>query len=612
MLVLRLLCTLFMVRVLTCTSVQEAETFLQKYNKYAAMLSKMTSEISWGLTFGNVPKKKVKYAVAMQRKAGKYTKILNDKAEIIYNNTKDLGNLPRDVSRQLWLITEIPTPRNEVDAKQLSKTTHIMTKIYTHTTVKIKVKGKVRKLQLNAHLMKAFKKVTPERLGEMLWSWKAWRAAVGPKIKPHFIKMVQLSNKGAQQRGYKDLGHLWQSDHDMKAEKFIQKTAQLNKEIQRFYKKLHAYVRFKLRKSLGDNVIDENGMMPAHLFGMWPNSWENVYHNVAPLPSKKLPDITKKMKEKGMKKMTLVKMAEKFFTDIGFERAPKTFWTKSVFKKQKKKTPCLAAASDIGKGDVRIKMPCLGVSEQQLKTLYHEMGHIKYYQSYVKQPYVYRKAANQGIQEAVGDAIALSLAVPSHLKTIGLLDEIQDDKGEDLNFLMRQALKMVTMAVYAYSVELWRWSVFRGDTKPNRYNADWWKIRNRIMGIKSPIPRSESQFDPGCFPHINKNREYIPYFSSNIMQYTMHKAMCNAAGITKPIFKCTICKSKKAGKKLRALMSLGRSKTWQETIKVLTGEPDITTDALLEYYSPLEKWLDNHRKQNGYRLGWTLSDEKGG
>ncbi len=50
---------------------------------------------------------------------------------------------------------------------------------------------------------------------------------------------------------------------------------------------------------------------------------------------------------------------------------------------------------------------------------------------------------------------------------------------------------------------------------------------------------------------------------------------------------------------------MGRSKPWQDTLEVLTGKRDFNADAILEYYQPLEEWLDEHRKANGYEIGWT-------
>lgn len=52
---------------------------------------------------------------------------------------------------------------------------------------------------------------------------------------------------------------------------------------------------------------------------------------------------------------------------------------------------------------------------------------------------------------------------------------------------------------------------------------------------------------------------------------------------------------------------MGRSKPWQETLKMTIGTDDLDAGALLEYYKPLEQWLDKHRKENGYKLGWEKS-----
>ncbi len=92
-----------------------------------------------------------------------------------------------------------------------------------------------------------FTKVTPERLNLMLWAWTMWRKAVGPRVKPKFIKMVQKANKGAQERGHKDFGEYTRSTHDMDEGKFREKTAKLMSQIAPLYRKLHAYTRFKLR-----------------------------------------------------------------------------------------------------------------------------------------------------------------------------------------------------------------------------------------------------------------------------------------------------------------------------------------------------------------------------
>ena len=75
----------------------------------------------------------------------------------------------------------------------------------------------------------------------------------------------------------------------------------------------------------------------------------------------------------------------------------------------------------------RIKM-CGKVSQNQLFTVHHEMGHVEYYMTYRNQPVEFRTGANTGFHEAVGDTIALSVMTPGHLQKIGLSGKVQDNK----------------------------------------------------------------------------------------------------------------------------------------------------------------------------------------
>ena len=42
----------------------------------------------------------------------------------------------------------------------------------------------------------------------------------------------------------------------------------------------------------------------------------------------------------------------------------------------------------------------------------------------------------------------------------------------------------------------------------------------------------------------------------------------------------------------------------------MTGQPDMSTDALREFFLPLEKWLKKENKKNGVRVGWDHDDSK--
>ena len=40
----------------------------------------------------------------------------------------------------------------------------------------------------------------------------------------------------------------------------------------------------------------------------------------------------------------------------------------------------------------------------------------------------------------------------------------------------------------------------------------------------------------------------------------------------------------------------------------MTGQPDMSTDALREFFLPLEKWLKKENKKNRVRVGWDHDD----
>ena len=115
----------------------------------------------------------------------------------------------------------------------------------------------------------------------------------------------------------------------------------------------------------------------------------------------------------------------------------------------------------------------------------------------------------------IGDTLALSVQTPKHLKEIGLLDpKIIEDDEVTINVLFSTALEKLAFFPFAYIMDKWRWDVFDGTVSSSDYNCHWWKLRESYQGIRSPVPRSEKDFDPGAKYHIAANVEYIRCVSS--------------------------------------------------------------------------------------------------
>jgi peptidyl-dipeptidase A len=437
---------------------------------------------------------------------------------------------------------------------------------------------------------------------QLLDAWAGWHSTARP-MRPLYARLVELANQGARGLGWKDTGELWRAGYDMPAADFEADTERLWGEVKPFYDQLHCYVRAELQKKYGKARVPDHTPIPAHLLGnMWAQTWDYLYPDLEPFKGQPSQDVTGALVAQGWDATRMVKLGEAFFSSLGFEPLPATFWSRSQFVKPRdREVVCHASAWDVTfAADLRIKM-CIKPNEEDLVTIHHELGHNYYQRAYAGLPVLLQNGANDGFHEAIGDAIALSIT-PGYLKQVGLLQDLpKDDKGL-INVQLKRALGKVAFLPFGKMIDQWRWDVFSGTTPPGKYNQAWWALRAKYQGVAPPVARSEADFDPGAKYHIPGNVPYTRYFLADIYQFQFHKSLCEAAGWKGPLHECSIYGSKAAGKKLDAMLSMGMSKPWPEAYAALTGSKRADARALLEYFAPLRGWLE---KQNaGRSCGW--------
>jgi peptidyl-dipeptidase A len=430
--------------------------------------------------------------------------------------------------------------------------------------------------------------------------WEGWHT-ISPPMRKDYARFVELSNKGAKELGFADTGTMWRSKYDMPPDDFAKEVDRLWTQVRPLYLKLHAYVRMKLHDKYGD-IVPANGPIPAHLLGnIWAQDWTNVYPLLAPGnadPGYNLTDILKRRKTMPI---DMVKTGERFYTSLGFAPLPQTFWERSMFVKPRdREVVCHASAWDIDfVDDVRIKT-CIEPTDEDFKTIHHELGHNFYQRAYKDQPLLFRDSANDGFHEAIGDTIALSVT-PEYLVKIGLLDKAPDS-SRDIGLLLNKALEKVAFLPFGLLIDQWRWKVFSGEIKPEDYNRAWWDLRLKYQGVAPISSRGEEYFDPGAKYHVPANVPYTRYFLAFILQFQFHRALSQAAGCTLPIHRCSIYESAEAGKRLNAMLSMGLSRPWPEALDKIAGTKQMDATAILDYFKPLDAWLDEQIK--GKPVGW--------
>ena len=466
----------------------------------------------------------------------------------------------------------------------------------------------------------------PEELTKL---WVGWHA-VGAPMRAKYTRFIELQNIGARELGYHDTGEFWRAGYDMTPAEFDTEVERAWEQLKPLYDELHTYVRNRLIAQYGKAAERPDGMIPAQLLGnMWAQEWGNIYDIVAPtdpaLAQFKPLDLEAALKKQIAERdpaaaaafvpgadlssdaghaahlaaaRDMVHYGENFFTSLGFEALPKTFWERSQFVHPRDRdVVCHASAWDLDSvDDLRVKM-CIEVNADYFTTVHHELGHNFYQRAYDKQPFLFRSGANDGFHEAIGDALALSIT-PHYLKTLGLA-ESEPPAQADIPLQLRTALDKVAFLPFALALDKWRWEVFSGQVKPADYNKAWWELREKYQGVAPPVERTEADFDAGAKNHIPTNVPYARYFLARIYQFQFFKAMCDASGYTGPLNRCSFYGSKAAGDKLKQMLEAGQSQPWQLTLKQMTGTDKLDAQPMLDYFAPLYQWLKEQNRAAG-------------
>ena len=523
----------------------------------------------------------------------------------------DRVRLPADVRRKFTLLRlslAAPPPGNPSDAAELTRIGVGLQADYGKGTYcrpsKAKADGRecLQITELGRLMAQGRDPV------DLLDLWRGWHS-IAPPMRDRYARFVELSNKGARELGFADAGAMWRSGYDMPPDEFAKEVERIWQQVQPLYVSLHAYVRTKLGEKYGTDVVPANGMIPAHLLGnMWAQEWGNIYDIVAPRAATPQYDLTQLLRAKKVDAKGMARYGEGFFVSLGFDSLPATFWERSLFTKPAdREVVCHASAWNIdNEDDVRIKM-CIEVTGEDFVTVHHEEGHNFYQRAYRNQPFLFKNGANDGFHEAIGDAIALSIT-PEYLQKVGLLDRVPGTES-DTALLLRQAMDKVAFLPFGLLIDQWRWKVFSGEVKPADYNTAWWSLRNKYQGVSAPVARGPADFDPGAKYHVPANTPYTRYFLARVLQFQFHRALCREAGFTGPLHRCSIYGSAAAGKKLATMLEAGQSKPWPDVLFDATGERRMDGTAMLEYFAPLQKWLDEQNR--GKTLGWSRSGGEG-
>lgn len=435
-------------------------------------------------------------------------------------------------------------------------------------------------------------------LDERLMAWESSKE-VGKALKDGLADLQRLRNACVKPLGYSDFFSYQVSEYDMTSEEMLAECDDMITELWPLYRELHTWARYELASKYKQDVPE---MLPAHwLPNRWGQDWTALV-NVEGF------DINASLKTKS--KEWIIQKGEDFYASMGFNRLPKTFWSKSSLYPAPlnagySKNNHASAWHMNNDQDVRSLMSVEPNAEWWGTTL-HEMGHIFYFLEYSKPkiPLVLRNGTNRAYHEAFGTMIALASMHKNFLAKQGLVDA--NVKTDEMRTLLKEALDYVVMVPWSAGVMTHYEHELYGKNLPkNQYNAKWWELVRRYQGIEAPSKRGEEYCDAATKTHINDDAaQYYDYALSNVLLFQFHEHIAKKI-LKQDVHNTNYWGSKKTGDFLKAIMGPGATVSWRDHLKEVLGS-EMSAKAMVNYFKPLMGYLKKQNKGRKYTLPTSL------
>lgn len=425
---------------------------------------------------------------------------------------------------------------------------------------------------------------------------KVWEASKesGPALKPGLTKLQGLRNGVARELGYPDYFTLQAARHDMTAEEVLKMNEDFLRELRPLYLQLYTWAKYELARKYHEKVPD--GRIPAHWI---PNRWAQEWDDIVEAPDLDLAF-------KGHTAEWVVKTAEAFYTGMGRQPLPESFWKSSdlyplkVTDPRKKNTHASCWDIDLD-GDVRSLMS-VEPNEEWFNTAHHELGHGFYMFAYHRPevPMLLRDSPSPALHEGFAILGELASEQTAYRQQVGLLPE--GKPKDDITPLLRSALKNIPFMFFSSgTMTHFEADLYAKGLPAEEWNAQWWRYAAQFQGIDPPSPRGEEYCDAATKTHMNDTPAYyFSYAIATVFAYQVHDHIARAILKQDPR-NCNYAGNKEVGAFLDRLQRYGATKDWRAILREGTGE-ELSTRAMAQYYQPLLTWLE---KQNrGRKIGW--------
>ncbi|KAL6425876.1 hypothetical protein ACFW04_008893 [Cataglyphis niger] len=430
------------------------------------------------------------------------------------------------------------------------------------------------------------------RLEDKQTAWNNWYHQLIPLV-TNYSNNLLLVSKAAKENGAKNVKEYWEmlSGYSDGYDKVSNEWSRINN----LHKKILKFISTNLAQK---HELVVNDTLPAYLLGgLHRCDWTDISSDVLPY-SELIYDIKKNLWKKKYVGKSLYKTASKLGSILLKQVPQAEFWDKSEFNRS-----CPSRLLNFCQDGTMRVFTCSKATMSNFLRAHEDMGKILFNQMSIEStPILNTINRYSGLEEGISTLFGILSVSPAWLNHTSLMNSTNDNEHRMIVSLIITALDILPRLAYYFSADLWRLNAIQEKiTNPADLVLSWWKYRQEYEGVSSINVDNPTFLDDS---HIIMNKPYLPkilgiMISFLLYEYTLDSTEVRYNSIDGKLMNSNIIK----------MIQQGGALHWQDILNKFVDIDDVSADALISYFTPLEEFIEENEKEFKYKSGATADKE---
>ncbi|XP_018332403.1 angiotensin-converting enzyme-related protein [Agrilus planipennis] len=359
------------------------------------------------------------------------------------------------------------------------------------------------------------------------------------------------------------------------------KLQSLWEEVKPLYTKLHGFVKKRLFNHY--KLEDNNGTeIPVYLLGSdFGEDWSDIAEFIVP-HAQLYHDVVTEIQHKTIKR--IYKLAENMTKSVGLSGLGKGFWRNSTFNSTNCNTVLFVYCSE----QFTEISTCSNISwKSYLKA--HEVA-----MEIALNNMDYDSLPRRNLRYSAADEALIGLSsilAVNNLPLYGILEpdalKVKDENyNQRMTALLLTALQVLPRLAYYVAAEKWRTELIQNQNGLVNLGEEWWKKRKEIQGVVG-VTNAENDYLRDLY--ITKNQPYLSKILGIFLQFQLYDYYYKSQIDPEQNLATSIGEDMN----FRLFVKERPTRDWLSLVTYYFEISEISSASLLEYFQPLEQYLDN-------------------